>query len=462
MSQLNLYDTLAAEKRPFQPIDPNHVTMYVCGPTVYNFVHIGNARPAVVFDTLFRLLKHHYPKVSYARNLTDVDDKINAAAKQNNESIYELTARYIDAYQADMSALKNLTPTVQPKATEHIEGMQTMINQLIDKGFAYQENGHVLFHIPAMKDYGKLSKQSLEDVIAGARVEVSDYKKHAADFVLWKPSTDDLPGWDSPWGRGRPGWHLECSAMIKQHLGVTIDIHGGGQDLIFPHHENEIAQSQCAHDGAVNVNYWLHNGYINMDGEKMSKSLGNVKTVQDLLKKFPGEVLRFALLSSHYRSPLNWSLDLINQAKNGLDRLYNSLRDIRHLRVEVTEKDVASAVLDALNDDLNTPKAIAQLHDIAHRLNKEKDEEQQKQLKKQLLASGGLLGLLDACPEAWFCQSMKEQLGLCDEDIEALIEQRIAAKKAKDYERADSIRKHLKEKGVTLEDTREGTRWSRC
>jgi cysteinyl-tRNA synthetase len=323
---LVLYNTLSRTKQPFAPLDPQRITMYVCGPTVYNRVHIGNARPAVVFDTLFRLLQSLYPNVQYARNITDIDDKIMNTAADLGEDIAVLSNRYAQAYFEDMAALNNLEPTIVPYATQHIPEMIGMVERLVAKGHAYVAEGNVLFAVKSMSDYGKLSGRSLDDMLAGARVDVASYKQYAGDFILWKPSADNEPGWDSPWGRGRPGWHLECSAMIEKHLGETIDIHAGGQDLIFPHHENEIAQSCCAHDGKPFANYWLHNGFINIEGEKMSKSLGNFRMVNDLLDQYPGEVLRYVLLSAHYRSEQQFSKDLLDSAWRSLDTLYGFLR----------------------------------------------------------------------------------------------------------------------------------------
>ncbi len=347
------------------------MTLYVCGPTVYNYVHIGNARPVVVFDVLYRLLARLYPEVVYARNITDIDDKIIKACAETGESMDALTGRFTTAFREDMAALGTLEPTITPLATDHIADMIAMIETLIAKGHAYESQGHVLFAVESMPDYGKLSGRNLEDMLAGARVEVADYKRHPGDFVLWKPSDADQPGWDSPWGRGRPGWHIECSAMIHKHLGDVIDIHGGGQDLIFPHHENEIAQGCCAH-GTEYVRYWMHNGYINIDGEKMSKSLGNFRLVRELLKEYPGEVLRFALLSSHYRSPLNFSAELLEQAERSLDSLYYALlgrgETVRAQADYALPED--HPVLEALLDDLNTSEAISALHGIAARLNK--------------------------------------------------------------------------------------------
>lgn len=456
---LKLYNTYTGAKEVFTPLESNAVKMYVCGPTVYNRVHIGNARPAVVFDTLYRLLKVIYGNVTYARNITDIDDKIMKAAAENGEEISELTARYAAAYFDDMAALNNLEPDVTPYATQHLPEMIAMVERLIAAGHAYVAESHVLFAVQSMADYGKLSKRSLEDMLAGARVEVAPYKKYAGDFVLWKPSADNEPGWDSPWGRGRPGWHLECSAMIEKHLGDTIDIHGGGRDLVFPHHENEVAQSQCSHSGKQFVRYWLHNGYVNIDGEKMSKSLGNFRMVNELLSVYPGEVLRFALLSAQYRSDLNFTGDLLDQAWRSLDTLYGALRDVQD--VEPAAVDIAASdFMAALLDDLNTPVAIAALHQMARRLNKAEGSEKTRR-KGELLAAGNLLGLLQQDPEAWFRQARGQGAAISEQAIEKLIAERTAAKKARDFGRADDIRQQLSEKGVVLEDTRDGTKWRR-
>lgn len=452
---LMLHNTLSGNKEAFIPIDPNRITLYVCGPTVYNYVHIGNARPVVVFDVLYRLLKKLYPEVVYARNITDIDDKIIKQAAINGESIESLSARFATAFSDDMAALNSLPPSIVPRATDHIDDMLAMIATLVEKGHAYAAEGHVLFAVDSMENYGQLSGRKLDDMLAGARVEVADYKRHPGDFVLWKPSSDDQPGWESPWGRGRPGWHIECSAMIHKHLGDVIDIHGGGQDLIFPHHENEIAQGCCAH-GTDYVHYWLHNGYINIDGEKMSKSLGNFRLVRELLKEYRGEVLRFALLSSHYRSSLNFSADILEQARAGLDGLYQALRggDI----AATIELDTTHPVIAALADDLGTPQAISELHAIAARINKA-DAADKPQLRAELLAAAGFLGLLQEDAEAWFQQGADDALSA--EVIDALIIERAEAKKARNFARADDIRDQLKAEGVILEDSREGTRWSR-
>jgi cysteinyl-tRNA synthetase len=455
---LQVYNTFSGKKEPFVPQVEDQVRMYVCGPTVYNRVHIGNARPVVVFDTLYRVLKRNFSDVIYARNITDIDDKIMKTARDNGEEIAVLSARYAQAYYEDMAALNNLEPDIVPYATQHLPEMIAMIESLLEKGHAYAAEGHVLFAVESMQEYGQLSKRSLDDMLAGARVEVAPYKKYAGDFVLWKPSADDEPGWDSPWGRGRPGWHLECSAMIKKHLGDTIDIHGGGRDLTFPHHENERAQSCCA-NGVDFVRYWMHNGYVNIDGEKMSKSLGNFRMVKDLLALYPGEVLRFALLSAHYRSELNFSADLLDQAWRTLDTLYGALRE-----TEVVEAQAANltdtAFLKALEDDLNTPIAISELHQIARDLNKAEDADKAR-LKGLLLAAGEMLGILQQDPEAWFKQARGGEETISAEEIEALIEERMQSKKNRDFARADEIREELKSKGVVLEDSREGTKWRR-
>ncbi|WP_444890000.1 cysteine--tRNA ligase [Microbulbifer sp. DLAB2-AA] len=455
---LQVYNTFSGKKEPFVPLVEDQVRMYVCGPTVYNRVHIGNARPVVVFDTLYRVLKRNFSDVIYARNITDIDDKIMKTARDNGEEIAVLSARYAQAYYEDMAALNNLEPDIVPYATQHLPEMIAMIESLLEKGHAYAAEGHVLFAVESMQEYGQLSKRSLDDMLAGARVEVAPYKKYAGDFVLWKPSADDEPGWDSPWGRGRPGWHLECSAMIKKHLGDTIDIHGGGRDLTFPHHENERAQSCCA-NGVDFVRYWMHNGYVNIDGEKMSKSLGNFRMVKDLLALYPGEVLRFALLSAHYRSELNFSADLLDQAWRTLDTLYGALRETAVVEAQAADL-TDTAFLKALEDDLNTPIAISELHQIARDLNKAEDADKAR-LKGLLLAAGEMLGILQQDPEAWFKQARGGEETISAEEIEVLIEERVQSKKNRDFARADEIREELKSKGVVLEDSREGTKWRR-
>ncbi|MBL4827686.1 MAG: cysteine--tRNA ligase [Spongiibacteraceae bacterium] len=456
---LTIYNTKTGVKEKFKSLEPDCVKMYVCGPTVYNRVHIGNARPVVVFDTLFRLLKTLYSDVKYARNITDIDDKIMNTARENGESISSLAARFIDAYNDDMAALNNLPPTITPLATEHIEPMVAMVQSLVDKQHAYVSQGHVLFDVKSMDGYGRLSNRSLEDMLAGARVEVADYKKYAGDFVLWKPSSTDEPGWDSPWGRGRPGWHLECSAMIEKHLGDTIDIHAGGRDLIFPHHENEIAQSRCAHDGKEFVQYWMHNGYINIDGEKMSKSLGNFRMVNELLQQYPGEVLRFALLSAQYRSELTFSAQLLEQAGSALDTLYGFLRNASDVEVIEGVESTGSEIYKALLDDLNTPVAIRELHATAKAMNKAEGKEKAR-LKTVLLHGAALMGLLEQNPTQWFQKTVDDE-GLSAPAIEEKIIERSEAKKNKDYALADQIREELSQQGVVLEDSGQETTWRR-
>ena len=455
---LRLHNTLTGEKELFETLEPDTVRMYVCGPTVYNLAHIGNARPVVVFDTLFRLLQTQYENVVYARNITDIDDKIIKAAQQEDRTIDSITDEYTGKFREDMSQLNALAPTLEPQATQNIAAMIELTETLIDKGHAYEAEGHVLFAVESMPEYGRLSNRSLDDMLAGARVEVASYKRHPGDFVLWKPAKAEDPGWGSPWGRGRPGWHLECSAMIREHLGDTIDIHGGGRDLIFPHHENEIAQSRCAHGGDY-VRYWMHNAYVDIDGEKMSKSLGNFRTVRDLLERYRGEVLRFALLSAHYRSPLNFSVELLDRAQGTLDSLYSTLRDVQNVEADLSVALDDEAFYSALNDDLNTPLAIAEIHALAKQLHKSQEDEKAS-LKSRLLAAGKLLGILQQAPRDWLQDGVSDE-AISAETIEGLIEERKAAKLAKDYGRADQIREDLLEQGVVLEDSQEGTRWRR-
>lgn len=457
---IRLHNTLSRRKEIFVPADPQRVTMYVCGPTVYNYVHIGNARPVVVFDVLYRLLSRHFPQVVYARNITDVDDKINAAAAANGEAIRVLAERFAAAYRADMAQLNALAPRIEPWATDHVPQMIALIERLIERGHAYAAEGHVLFHVPSLPDYGKLSGRNREDMIAGARVEIAPYKRDPADFVLWKPSTAAQPGWESPWGIGRPGWHIECTAMINTHLGPSIDIHGGGQDLIFPHHENEIAQGEGVNGGQY-CRYWLHNGYVTVDGEKMSKSLGNFRTVRDLLQHYPGEVIRYALLAGHYRKPLDFSLTALDQARAALDRLYGSLPATDSAPLNGR----AEAVEAALADDLNTPLALACLHETASALRKCTDPDEQSWLLATLRDGAGLLGLLQADPNQWRQQGSMAAAGQASgptpEQIEALIVARQAARTARDFARADALRQELAALGIGIEDSASGTTWHR-
>ncbi len=476
---IHLYNTLTRRKEPFAPLDPHHVRMYVCGPTVYDFAHIGNARPVVVFDTLFRLLRHVYgaDHVTYVRNITDVDDKIIERAAQSGEPIAALTARTAQAYQDDMAALGALMPTHQPTATAHVRHMIALIETLIAKGSAYAAEGHVLFHVPSMADYGQLSRRSLDDMIAGARVEVAPYKKHPADFVLWKPSTPEQPGWDSPWGRGRPGWHIECSAMAKELLGTTFDIHGGGIDLIFPHHENEIAQSRSAHDGAPLARVWMHNGFVQIGAEKMSKSLGNFFTVHELLQEgFRGEAIRLALLSGHYRQPVEVSRDSIKETKEQLDRFYIALDKVHDVPLE-TMRDPPLDVLAALEDDLNTPMALSHLHEALAALNRAHSPAEKAHWKAALLADGQLLGLLQDDPTRWLRGEVAnvnvklQTTSSVSVDVKVIrgeswiaerIAARAAARKAKDFAEADRIRRDMLDNDIILEDGPNGTTWRRA
>jgi len=456
---LRIHDTLRREKVVFEPLDPNHVRIYVCGPTVYDFAHIGNARPVVVFDVLVRLLRRLYPKVTYVRNITDVDDKINDRAQKSGEDIRALTERTAKQFHDDIAALGALPPDVEPRATEHIAEMIVLISALVENGHAYEADGHVLFSVPSMPDYGKLSRHSRDELVAGARVEVAPYKQDPADFVLWKPSTPDLPGWDSPWGRGRPGWHIECSAMSMKYLGATFDIHGGGQDLIFPHHENEIAQSRCSGPQVGFARYWMHIGYLMAEGEKMSKSLGNFYTVRELLDEFPGEAIRLTLLQTHYRQPLDFTKTALAQAKTTLDRFYLALRDAAGVAPGAAE---ALDVQAALEDDLNTPLAISHLHEALGSLNKAATAVDRAAAKGALLTGGALLGLLEQNPEAWLRGGIGAG-GVGEADIERLIAERLEARRNKDFATADRIRDQLSKAGIVLEDKPDGTtEWRRA
>lgn len=460
MARLQLYNTISKRKEEFIPNDPEHIKFYACGPTVYSYAHIGNARMNVVCDQLARILRVLYKKVTYVSNITDVDDKIIQAAQENNRRIEDVTNHFARIYNEDMQALGSLVPDLQPRATEYIDDMILFVERLLDKGHAYEAQGHVLFDVSSYPAYGALSGRSQEELKAGARVEVADFKRNASDFVLWKPSQADQPGWDSPWGFGRPGWHLECSAMSESTLGLPIDIHGGGIDLVFPHHENEIAQSCCSTGILDNpltfARYWFHNGHVNVEGEKMSKSLGNVILVHDLIQQHSGETLRLALLSTHYRQPLNWTKDGIVQAQRTLDRIYRYLLDSQESDVE--EQEVPDSILHALCDDLNTSKAITELCSLATQLAKTADRQQQAILRGQILAGGNLLGILSQPPASWlgYSTATSEIESL---ELERMIEERATARKNRNFQLADEIRNSLKLRGIELEDTPEGTIW---
>ena len=461
--KIRLHNTRTRKKDIFSPEDPKRVTMYVCGPTVYDLVHIGNGRPAVVFDVLYRLLHLFFEKVIYVRNITDIDDKINNAAILSKRPIEEITSLYIQAYREDLKELDVLDPSIEPLATDHVPDIIQMIKTLIEQGHAYEAEKHVLFDVLSDPKYGELSGKSLQDLMDGARIEPAPYKKDPKDFILWKPSEGSLPGWNSPWGRGRPGWHIECSAMITKHLGNRIDIHGGGSDLAFPHHENESAQSRCAHKEHEVVRYWLHNGMLTMGKDKMSKSLGNIVTIRSLLTEYSGEVLRYALLSGHYRSALAWSQELLEQSKSSLDRLYQALLNTNYQDQtsknfqELELAQCSEPVINALADDLNTPKALAAMHEIASKINKSKPGTNRENLAQELLAAGGVLGLFNKSAASYFQGT--ENIDV--EEIERLISERELARKAKDFEAADNFRNQLTALGVEIEDTREGTRWKK-
>lgn len=469
---LRLHNNLTRRVEPFAPLDPARPTLYVCGPTVYNYAHIGNARGPVVFDVLAALLRRRYGALRYARNITDVDDKINAAAQAQGVPISTITDRFAAIYRQDMAALGVVPPDIEPEATAHIPQIVAMIEQLIESGHAYAAEGHVLFAVASFDGYGKLSRRDPDEMLAGARVDVAPYKRDPGDFVLWKPSSDELPGWDSPWGRGRPGWHIECSAMAAAHLGPTIDIHAGGVDLQFPHHENEIAQSECAHGGATFARFWLHNGMLNFSGAKMSKSLGNIETVHELITKHPPEALRCALLSAHYRQPLDWSDALIETETNRLNGLYKLLDRLKAFDVQALIPD---EIEEALNEDLNTPLALRVLAKFADQARKALNavappggpdlanagtrDEAVRRAKAELLGAGLALGLLQQDPAAWFSRGTDAG---DDARITALVEERSAAKKARDFARADAIRTQLADEGIVLEDTPQGVRWKRA
>ncbi len=453
---LVLYNSLTRRKERFVPQDSGRVTMYACGPTVYNPPHIGNARAAVVYDLLYRVLKRHYANVIYARNITDVDDKINLAAQQEGVPISVISQRYIDIYHRDVAALGVLPPVLEPRATEHIETIINMIDRLIVKNHAYVAQDHVLFSVPSFKDYGKLSRRTRDELIAGARVDVVSFKRDPADFVLWKPSESDLPGWNSPWGRGRPGWHIECSAMIARHLGTTIDIHGGGNDLKFPHHENEIAQSTCAHDGNTFCRYWVHNGFVEIDSEKMSKSIGNVTLVHELLQRHHGETLRLTLLRTRYREPINWTEDQLIQAKGQLDRIYGALQRLEDVVIDETNT-VDREFLDAMDDDLNTPLALSILMRRVNAANASANRAEKAKLKALIVAATKELGIAQNVSADWFSYAPAQ--GLDVRRIEALVEQRQQARANKDWSTADKIRDELATMGVRIEDASDRTTW---
>jgi len=449
---IKLYNTLAGKKQNFIPINSNRVTMYICGPTVYSYPHIGNARGPVIFDILAGLLKREYELI-YVRNITDLDDKIYEAAKSEQSDVSEITERYTKIYHQDISALGVKDPDIEPRATDHIIEMIEMIEGLLAKGYAYENEGHVLFSVDSYSDYGSLSNRQHEDQIAGARVAIAAYKKNPRDFVLWKPSTPDLPGWESPWGVGRPGWHLECSTMAKKYLGETLDIHGGGSDLIFPHHENECAQSICSHKGKPFANFWVHHGMIDFNDTKMSKSEGNLLLIKDLLEEIPGEVVRMALISAHYRKPINWSNDLIKDSKKKLDRLYGAIRKIDIFQ----NTEPSNEVLLALADDLNTPKALSALFNIVKLINNSEDPVKRDKYASTLMASASLLGLMTMSADEWFKTTPKGVL--TREEIEHLITQRERARKSKNFSESDRIRNDLLQKGVVIEDGPDGTEW---
>ena len=454
---LKIHNTLTGTKEIFKPVDESHVRVYACGPTVYNFAHIGNARMAVVNDLLINVLRTQFKKVTYVSNITDIDDKIIEAAHELNEPIKNLTTKYTKIYNEDMSYLNVQLPDIQPRATDHIGEMIDLITKLINSGNAYEKNGHVLFHVPSYSKYGVLSKRNRDEQIAGSRVEVAPFKKDPADFILWKPSPDPMPGWESPWGFGRPGWHLECSAMSEKTLGLPFDIHSGGMDLVFPHHENEIAQT-CSlhknHDPDSFAHFWFHNGFVNVEGEKMSKSIGNIRLVHDLKNQYSGEVLRLTLLSAHYRQPLNWTKEIIDQNSKMLDRLYRSLKDLQD--IELTSENLSNDVMESLLDDLNTPKLLAHLNTMTNKLSTANRNEKIN-IKNNLIAAGKILGIMKEDPDVWlgYNQSSNPE----KEEIEGLINQRNEARRDKDFKLADEIRDKLKIKGIEIEDTNNGTIW---
>ena len=456
-----LYNSLTRRKEQLETLHPDRVGMYVCGPTVYNLAHIGNARPAVIFDVLARLLHLFYSDVTYVRNITDVDDKINAASVETGEKIGVITERFTTAYHQDMAALNIAQPDAEPRVTDHIEQIVNMIETLVEREHAYLAEGHVLFDIKSFPEYGELSGRSTDDMIAGARVEIAPYKRDPMDFVLWKPSTPELPGWESPWGRGRPGWHIECSAMSESHLGETIDIHGGGRDLIFPHHENEIAQSICAHGGSPYCRMWVHNGFVTVEGQKMSKSLGNVLLVRDLLDEAPAEAIRLALLSTHYRAALDWTTVRLDEAKRTLVKWYRAL-ELCSTDSLSDEAVPDSEVVCALCDDLNTSVVFARIHQLVGDLGQSSDPVEQAKLKHTIVASADVLGLLQQDPTTALAALTASSLKRNDIDavwIEQRIEDRRLARLNKDFEQADNIRDEMSAAGIRIEDSADGTTW---
>ena len=454
---ITLYDTLSKSMKTFQPQTEKRVTMYVCGPTVYDFPHVGNARPAIVFDILYRLLKSAYPSVLYARNYTDIDDKIFAVASENGVSYREITKKFIAAYREDMQRLGVLTPSSEPRVTDNINEIIKIISDLIEKKFAYIADGHVLFEVNKFQDYGKLSKRNQEQMLAGARVEVAPYKRNPADFVLWKPSKNGNPGWDSDWSYGRPGWHIECSAMSRKIFSSSIDIHGGGMDLIFPHHENEIAQSECAFHNEKYANYWVHNGHVTIDGQKMSKSLGNIIRVRDLLKKEPGEVVRFALISTHYRQPLDWTSESLQRARQSLDKIYRVLMDFQLNSAKSPIQPNSNRIKEALSSDVNTPEALSVMFKVCKEIKNSKKSEGRSELLQELRDGADLLGLLKESPDAWLKSSDSVQLD--ENEIMKYISRRNEARRNKDFKTADKIRDQLIEKNILLKDGTKGTDW---
>ena len=461
MTEMFLHNTLSKRKEKFEPLDSKNIRMYVCGPTVYDRAHLGNAKSAVVFDILNRVLRQVYgdENVKYASNITDIDDKILNKHQQTGKPISEITAETYQWYIEDMHALNVKDPDYRPRATEFVQEMIELVELLLKNGHAYEAEGHVLFSVDSMPNYGFLSGRSMKEMLAGARIEVADYKKNPADFILWKPSEEGQPGWDSPWGFGRPGWHLECSAMSSKYLGNSFDIHGGGSDLIFPHHENECAQSLCAHPDDSFAKYWVHAGMLMVDGVKMSKSLGNFYTVNELITQYPAEALRLLFISTHYHQPFNFTFDGLKQSKQILDKFYNALLRVKD--VETAEAAPDERVVNALADDINTPLAISYLHDIANNLNKAETVEDKQHYKSLLLASADVMGLLYQNAEDWFKGSASED-GISEDEINQLIAERLAAKKSKDWAKADAIRNQLKDAGIVLEDTPQGTSWKRA